>query len=129
MLLSSHDVGRILKLTDTCYEMSGVDPEIILAIMANESSFDPTAVGPKGEVGLMGIYPKYWPMPSFNIDRNIKQGCGILIYYVVKNKGNILNALDQYNGGSGYGKKILQLSKEVGHENQRDRRSEIHSIR
>lgn len=37
----------------------GVDPQVALAIVEVESSFNPKARGSKGEVGLFQLHPKY----------------------------------------------------------------------
>jgi len=37
---------------------SGLDPMLLLAVIGNESRFDPTAVGTHGEIGLMQIKPE-----------------------------------------------------------------------
>ena len=38
---------------------NGVDPNLLKAVIWRESRFDRTAIGSKGEVGLMQIMPKY----------------------------------------------------------------------
>ena len=38
---------------------NGVDPCLLKAVIWRESRFDRTAIGSKGEVGLMQVMPKY----------------------------------------------------------------------
>ncbi len=55
--------GRILEEYAAYCEEAGRDygicPELLEAIMEEESGGDPGAVGGAGEIGLMQIYPKY----------------------------------------------------------------------
>jgi soluble lytic murein transglycosylase-like protein len=39
------------------FEQGGVDPLLVLSLIAQESRFDPTAVGPRGSIGLMQLQP------------------------------------------------------------------------
>jgi len=55
----------------------GLDPKVAVAIATIESSLNPNAVGPKGEIGLFQIRPKFSPVPRialFNPKTNIKVG-------------------------------------------------------
>jgi hypothetical protein len=39
----------------------GLDPTLVAAVVAIESSFDPSAVSPMGARGLMQVMPPTWP--------------------------------------------------------------------
>ena len=84
-----------------------LQPEIVLAVMQVESTFDRFAVSPAGALGLMQIMP-FWRdelgQPSDNlmdISTNIQYGCAILSAYLKREKGNLRRALARYNGSLG----------------------------
>ena len=84
----------------------GVDPMLILAVVAIESKFDPLAVN-GNDHGLMQVNT-YWQKevtsevggPSGLLDpvKNIYAGTKVLAGYLVKAKGNARHALRKYNG-------------------------------
>lgn len=60
----------------------GLDPAIALSIATIESNLDPRAVGPKKEIGLFQILPRYSPVPKnqlFNPKINARIGIMKLI--------------------------------------------------
>lgn len=65
-----------------------LNPDLIVAVIRIESSFDPHAVSNKGALGLMQVMPQYHPLPKgwnpFNIETNIAWGCAVLANYVRK---------------------------------------------
>ena len=99
-----------------------LEPELILAIIAVESSYREKAVGPKGARGLMQVMPPAHPKevkqiggPSalFNAEKNISTGSKILAKYMRKSNGNLRGALLRYNGShprsrSRYPDKVLR---------------------
>lgn len=59
----------------------GIDPYLAMSIVKVESSFVPTVIGTKGEIGLFQIRPEYVNYTRkqlFNIETNIKVGISIL---------------------------------------------------
>jgi hypothetical protein len=94
-------------------ETTGIPYEIITAIMRAESCYDPNAVGPMGEIGLMQVYDTkcagfvFKPGRLFEIEYNITAGVCILLEKLVLSKGNILEAVRRYNG-SGPGARAFQ---------------------
>ena len=53
----------------------GIEAELVLAIIQVESNFKVGAVGRShGEVGLMQLHPKYFPMAKFDVKTNIETG-------------------------------------------------------
>jgi hypothetical protein len=54
-----------------------MDPKLIAAVIAQESSFNPAATGSSGEVGLMQLHPRYHTA-SYNITENILTGVAYL---------------------------------------------------
>jgi len=101
-------------------EQVGVDPLLVLAVIAIESSFDPNAVSLAGAEGLMQVVPKYH---EEKLDEhggsdavrdpaiNILVGARILEQYI-RRSGSLEAALQRYNGAlsdaSGrYSRKVL----------------------
>jgi hypothetical protein len=98
-----------------------LDPHLILAIVAIESSFNPNARSPKGAQGLMQVLTrvhtdKFAPFggasAAFDPVANITVGSAILKEYLVR-EGTVERALKSYVGAAllphdyGYGRKVL----------------------
>jgi len=84
-----------------------VPPELVLAVMDVESRFDRYAVSSAGAVGLMQVMP-FWPRELgmsndqlVMIPENVRMGATILGYYLRKERGDYLRALQRYNGSLG----------------------------
>jgi len=93
------------EIMEASWRMSrkhGVPPEITIAKMEHESFFNPDAVGPSGEFGLMQVYPPAWPQfdtgRGFDVEYNIEFGCRIFAGCLKKTNGNVREALRLYNG-------------------------------
>jgi len=99
-----------------------VSPELILAIIAVESTFRARAVGPQGSRGLMQVLPRAHPRKIrdiggvhalFDPNKNIRTGSKILSDYLRKSGGNLSNGLLRYNGSYGtrsrYARKVLRV--------------------
>lgn len=100
---------------------TGVDPLLILAVIAIESRFHPYAESPAGAKGLMQIIPRYHAeklVPLGGEDAvldpavNIRVGALILKEYV-RRAGNVRDGLQMYNGALGdetyvYANKVLR---------------------
>lgn len=98
---------------------TGVDPHLILAVMAVESRFNPFAESAMGAKGLMQVIPKYH-MDKFeehggneavlNPVANIKVGALILKDYI-RRFGSVESALRVYSGATaddfGYPNKVI----------------------
>ena len=81
-------------------------PQLVLAVIQVESKFDAYAVSKAGAVGLMQIMP-FWlkligrPDDSLvHAQTNLRMGCTILKYYIVKTHGDLRGALQRYNGAT-----------------------------
>ncbi len=106
----------ILKRIHREATRSGLNPELVLALIQTESSFDRFAISRTGAQGLMQIMP-FWKevigRPEDNltmIDTNLRYGCTILSYYLKKENGDLSRALAGYNGSLGenwYPEKVL----------------------
>ncbi len=95
-------------------------PELVLALIETESSFNPYAISRSGAQGLMQIMP-FWKKELgreddnlTDIDTNLRYGCYILKYYIKLHKGNMSDALAPYNGSLGrtvYPNKVFKALK------------------
>jgi soluble lytic murein transglycosylase-like protein len=81
------------------------DPNLVLAIIAEESGFNPRAVSPVGAAGLMQVMPHWKRVLAINgdlydPDTNIKYGLQVLGFYL-EMYGDLEMALTAYNRGPG----------------------------
>ena len=109
------------EMIDDIATRSGVDPNIVKAIIVEESGGNPNAVGDNGEsIGLMQIQPKHHQkrmeelgiVSLFDPQENVILGCSILSDLYDK-YGNYEDALSVYNSGNtedgkAYAKRILR---------------------
>jgi len=82
-------------------------PELVLAVIDVESSFDRYAVSRVGAQGLMQVMP-FWPEKLgmrrhelVRIRENIHMGCEILRFYLAHERKDVRRALARYNGSPG----------------------------
>ncbi len=116
---------RARTIVDTSFAKGAelrISPELILAIIAVESTFRERAVSRAGARGLMQIVPKWHPeqirdiggaQALFDPRKNIHAGTQILAKYLHLSRGNMRNALLRYNGSlknprSRYADKVLR---------------------
>ena len=81
------------------------DPDLVLAIIAEESRFNPNAVSPAGAVGLMQVMPQWEKVLGISgslkdPEVSIKYGLEVLGFYMEMYK-DIEMALTAYNRGPG----------------------------
>jgi soluble lytic murein transglycosylase-like protein len=118
--IASEASEMLVRITYETGEKIGVDPLLILAVMAIESHFNPLAASDAGAKGLMQVVPK------FHLDKldgenslqatlypvtNIRLGALVLKEYIERT-GSLEAALQKYNGSSGdsanhYAQRIL----------------------
>lgn len=84
-----------------------LDPELILALIAVESTFKERAVSRMGARGLMQVMPHADHVNTiggahhlFDPSKNIEAGSRILVRYLNTHSGNMRRALLSYNGSS-----------------------------
>lgn len=96
------------EMIDDIAVRSGVDPNVVKAIIVEESGGNPNAVGDGGEsIGLMQIQPKHHQkrmeelgiVSLFDPQENVILGCAILSDLYDK-YGNYEDALSVYNSGN-----------------------------
>ena len=102
---SSASMDEILSTVDKYSSKYGVDKNLVLAIIKNESNFDPNVVSSAGAKGLMQLMDfnseEYGVTNPFDIDQNINAGVQHIKEYLDLYDGNIELALMAYNAGPG----------------------------
>ena len=103
-----------------------VDPALLAALIDVESGFEPTAMSPKGAMGLMQLIPmtasQYGLREPYDPSKNIEAGTRFLRDLLSLHNGNIALALAAYNAGQGsvsrhkqrippYGETLLYVPK------------------
>ncbi|MTI14769.1 lytic transglycosylase domain-containing protein [Sansalvadorimonas verongulae] len=98
---------KLLKVVHRESSRVGLQPELILAVIHTESTFNRFAVSSAGAQGLMQIMP-FWRRELgreddnlIELETNIRYGTTILSYYLKREKGNLSRALARYNGSLG----------------------------
>lgn len=117
LTLANQELSRFIKEPTERLEIArkihreasraGLSPDMVLALIEVESTFNRFAISRSGAQGLMQVMP-FWKneigRPEDNltdIDTNLKYGCHILKFYLDKEKGNLRPALARYNGSYG----------------------------
>ena len=83
----------------------GLDPSLVLEVIAIESRFDPTARSPKRAGGLMQLMPA--TAARFGVEdvmdpvQNLRGGMAYLRWLLIRFKGDLRLALAGYNAGEG----------------------------
>ncbi|MBR5151953.1 MAG: lytic transglycosylase domain-containing protein [Clostridia bacterium] len=101
-------------LVDTYAQKTGLEPEMVYAIIRTESKFDPYAVSRTGARGLMQIQEEtakdcirelkmdgITPDALFDPEVNIRLGCYYFSKLLKRFNGNFVHAAAAYNGGLG----------------------------
>ena len=116
-----------IRLVQTVLEEAnhvGIDPQLMLAVIAIESNFNRYAQSGAGAQGLMQVMP-FWKKELgsksddlFNPRVNIRYGSKILKYYLDRYSPSVPRALAAYNGSLGrsfyYDKVLKRLEKAWG---------------
>ncbi len=81
----------------------GVDPNLVLAVMAVESNFNPRALSPKGARGLMQLLPvtakRFGVQDISDPVQNIRGGISYLRWLIEQYSGRLRLVLSAYNAG------------------------------
>jgi soluble lytic murein transglycosylase-like protein len=93
----------IARLVQRWAPESSIDPALVMALIATESSFDPQAVSPKNAQGLMQLIPatalRFGVKKPFDPADNLRGGLAYLRWLMAYFKGNVALVLAAYNAG------------------------------
>jgi len=102
---SDVDIQKIYSAVNTAAKNYGVDSNLILSVIKQESDFDPYSTSGAGAAGLMQIMPENFShlgiADAYDVDQNINGGTKLLKEYLDQYGGNTELALMAYNGGPG----------------------------
>ena len=97
------DEGKISTWATLFGREYGVDPELVMAVIAVESNFDPKATSPRGARGLMQLLPE--TAKRFEVRdigdpiQNIRGGIAYLRWLIERYEGRLRLVLAAYNAG------------------------------
>ena len=106
--VSADVVSEFVRTAYAAARQYGVDPLLVVSMMAVESSFNPIAESYAGAKGLMQIIPRYHPekfvefggeQSVFDPRVNILVGARIVREYLLAASGDLFTALQTYSGG------------------------------
>jgi soluble lytic murein transglycosylase-like protein len=93
------------QLIETNSKEQGVKPDLIRAVINQESGNRPCAISSKGAQGLMQLMPETATElgvgDPFNAKQNVEGGTKLLKTLLAKYKGDVALTLAAYNAGSG----------------------------
>lgn len=119
--VASPHATRVVRVAGNASKFTGLSHTLILAVIAVESSFNPSAVSSKGARGLMQVMPHAHPEKVrmiggvemlHDVETGIHVGARILREYHVRS-GSLRLALQRYSGGaSNYEDKVLARKRD-----------------
>jgi soluble lytic murein transglycosylase-like protein len=96
----------------------GVSSSLILAVMFQESRFNPCAESPKGAKGMMQLMPgtvqRYAVSNPFDSQTNIDAGTKFLKELMIQFSGDLQLVLAAYNAGPGAVKRAGNVVPDIG---------------
>lgn len=102
---SGSEMERIYNAVEKYSKQYGVDSNLVLSIIKQESNFNPNAESHAGAKGLMQLMDfnseAYGITNPFNIEANVEGGVRHISSYLDMFGGNVEMALAAYNGGPG----------------------------
>jgi len=91
------------SLTTKAASFRGLEPDLLRAVMRQESGFRPCAISAKGAMGLMQLMPETAPQfgikEPFDPVSNVDGGARLLKALLTRYGGNLARALGAYNAG------------------------------
>lgn len=95
----------IIALTNELSAWYGLDPKLVLSVIAVESNFNTHAMSPKDATGLMQLIPdtaeRFNVRNAYDATQNLRGGMRYLRWLLSYYRGNINLALAAYNAGEG----------------------------
>ncbi len=95
-------IVRFVRLVAPEYKL---EPQVVLAVIAQESNFDPLALSPKNAQGLMQLIPdtarRFNVRNALDPAQNIRGGMAYLRWLLAYFEGDLSLALAAYNAGEG----------------------------
>lgn len=96
--------GDVEALIAASAKKESLKPELVRAVMRQESNFKPCAVSVKGAQGLMQLMPatatQFHVTDPFDPDQNVQAGAAFLKQLLKKYNGDLRLALVAYNAGA-----------------------------
>jgi len=100
--IATPELDQLIELNS---KTQGVKPELIRAVISQESANRPCALSPKGAQGLMQLMPataaQFGVSDPFDPKQNVEAGTKLLKELLAKYGGDVSLALSAYNAGSG----------------------------
>lgn len=97
--------GPIVTFVDLVAPDYRLAPALVLAVMATESNFNPSAVSPKNAQGLMQLIPptarRFGVSDAMDPAQNIRGGMAYLRWLLARFEGDVALAAAAYNAGEG----------------------------
>lgn len=118
---------------------SGIEPELVWAVMRQESAFYPLAISTSNAHGLMQVIPSTWdwlaelqreaPGDSFDVAANIRYGAFYLSWLLNYLDGDMELAVASYNRGQGYIGRLYAGDEVAGDKSELYRRIDAQETR
>lgn len=94
---------EVQSLAGQAANREGLDPDLLLNVMRQESGFRPCAVSAKGAMGLMQLMPAtagdLGVVDSFDPSENVSAGAKFLKQLLSRYNGDVFKAVSAYNAG------------------------------
>ncbi len=116
----------VLEAAEEAGRLAGIDPLLIVAVMAIESSFNPFAESQMGAQGLMQVIPRFHKdkigpehdeNALFDPELNVRVGT-LVLHEGLRRYGSMQAALQYYGGAlsdpeAGYARKVMAMKKRL----------------